>query len=99
MSEKTLITTSTTLEGYRVVEQLGLVRGIIVRSRSIFGNFAGRGRYFGDFIPCALGKPQVAVRPGREADGIRAACRNSKFQFRWYLNQCRGQSFLSFSTA
>ena len=41
MSEKTLITTSTSLEGYRVVEQLGLVRGIIVRSRSVFGNIAG----------------------------------------------------------
>lgn len=36
-----LITTSTSLEGYRVVEQLGLVRGITVRSRSILGNIAG----------------------------------------------------------
>jgi uncharacterized protein YbjQ (UPF0145 family) len=36
-----LITTSTSLEGYRVVRQLGLVRGITVRSRSILGNIAG----------------------------------------------------------
>ena len=36
-----LITTSTSLEGYRVTKQLGLVRGITVRSRSILGNMAG----------------------------------------------------------
>jgi len=36
-----LITTSTHLEGYKIVKQLGLVNGITVRSRSIFGNFAG----------------------------------------------------------
>ena len=36
-----LITTSTGLEGYRIVSQLGLVRGITVRSRSIIGNLAG----------------------------------------------------------
>lgn len=41
MSESVFITTSTSLEGYRVVKQLGLVRGITVRSRSIFGNIAG----------------------------------------------------------
>lgn len=35
------ITTSTSLEGYKIVKQLGLVRGITVRSRSIFGNIAG----------------------------------------------------------
>jgi len=28
------------LEGYRITRQLGLVRGITVRSRSIFGNIA-----------------------------------------------------------
>ncbi|MCX6188531.1 MAG: YbjQ family protein [Bacteroidetes bacterium] len=36
-----LITTSTALEGYHVKTQLGLVRGITVRSRSIIGNIAG----------------------------------------------------------
>jgi len=41
MNEQILITTSTSLEGYRIVKQLGLVRGITVRSRSILGNMAG----------------------------------------------------------
>lgn len=41
MKSTTLITTSTSLEGYRVVKQLGLVRGITVRSRNIVGNIAG----------------------------------------------------------
>lgn len=41
MNSTTLITTSSSLEGYRVVKQLGLVRGITVRSRSIVGNIAG----------------------------------------------------------
>lgn len=31
------ITTAFTVDGYRTVQTLGLVRGIIVRSRSIFG--------------------------------------------------------------
>jgi uncharacterized protein YbjQ (UPF0145 family) len=37
----TLITTSNALEGYKVIQQLGLVRGITVRSRSVLGNMAG----------------------------------------------------------
>jgi uncharacterized protein YbjQ (UPF0145 family) len=41
MIDLVLITTSTSLEGYKVTKQLGLVRGITVRSRSIFGNIAG----------------------------------------------------------
>jgi uncharacterized protein YbjQ (UPF0145 family) len=36
-----LITTSTSLEGYKVTKQLGLVRGITVRSRSIVGSTVG----------------------------------------------------------
>lgn len=39
--DHSLITTSTNLEGYKIVKQLGLVRGITVRSRSVFGNIAG----------------------------------------------------------
>ena len=41
MEDSILITTSTSLDGYKVIKQLGLVRGITVRSRSIFGNIAG----------------------------------------------------------
>ncbi len=32
-----MVTTANDLAGYRVVKNLGLVRGIVVRSRSIFG--------------------------------------------------------------
>lgn len=36
--DHSLITTNINLDGYRVVKNLGVVRGIIVRSRSIIGN-------------------------------------------------------------
>ena len=36
--ERKLVTTSTELAGYRVISQLGVVRGITVRSRSVVGN-------------------------------------------------------------
>ena len=32
-----LITTAFTIDGYRIKQNLGIVRGIIVRSRSLFG--------------------------------------------------------------
>ena len=32
-----MVTTAFTLDGYRIVRNLGIVRGIIVRSRSVFG--------------------------------------------------------------
>jgi len=41
MNDSVIITTSNALEGYRVTKQLGLVRGITVRSRSLLGNMAG----------------------------------------------------------
>ena len=39
--DKAFITTSTSLEGYKITKHMGVVRGITVRSRSIFGNLAG----------------------------------------------------------
>jgi len=39
MNYSLLTTTAFTLSGYRIDRELGLVRGIIVRSRSIIGNF------------------------------------------------------------
>ncbi len=39
--DHTLVTTSVSLEGYKVTKQLGLVRGLTVRSRSVLGNLAG----------------------------------------------------------
>ena len=41
MTDSILITTSTSLEGYKVTKQLGIIRGITVRSRNVFGNIAG----------------------------------------------------------
>ncbi len=41
MVDQNLITTANNLEGYRIIKQLGIVRGITVRSRSLFGNIAG----------------------------------------------------------
>lgn len=36
--QESMTTTAFTLDGYRTVKSLGIVRGIIVRSRSIVGN-------------------------------------------------------------
>jgi uncharacterized protein YbjQ (UPF0145 family) len=36
--DHSLVTTNIQLDGYKVVKNLGVVRGIIVRSRSLFGN-------------------------------------------------------------
>jgi uncharacterized protein YbjQ (UPF0145 family) len=36
--DHTLVTTAFDIDGYRIVRNLGIVRGITVRSRSIFGN-------------------------------------------------------------
>ena len=36
-----MVTTTMELAGHRIVRQLGIVRGITVRSRSIVGNFVG----------------------------------------------------------
>jgi uncharacterized protein YbjQ (UPF0145 family) len=41
MEKEIYITTSSNLEGFKVKSQLGLVRGITVRSRGIGGNIAG----------------------------------------------------------
>jgi len=39
--QDSMVTTALTLPGYKVVRNLGVVRGITVRSRSIVGNFFG----------------------------------------------------------
>src|ERR1700733_5852284 len=41
MIDPGMITTSTALDGYRITRNLGVVRGITVRSRSVLGNIAG----------------------------------------------------------
>ena len=39
--DHTLTTTAFTFEGYKITRNLGVVRGIMVRSRSIFGTIGG----------------------------------------------------------
>ncbi len=46
MIDQHLITTSIELNGYRITKNLGVVRGITVRSRSLFGNMAGGFSHF-----------------------------------------------------
>src|SRR6185436_1216545 len=41
MIDLTMVTTNIELSGYRIIKNLGIVRGITVRSRSLFGNIAG----------------------------------------------------------
>jgi uncharacterized protein YbjQ (UPF0145 family) len=40
--DETMTTTAFELPGYRVVETLGLVRGVTVRSRSLFGTIGAK---------------------------------------------------------
>jgi len=39
--QQSLTTTTFTLDGYRIIGSLGVVRGITVRSRSLFGTIGG----------------------------------------------------------
>jgi uncharacterized protein YbjQ (UPF0145 family) len=41
MLDPSMVTTSIALEGYQIVQNFGVVRGITVRSRSILGSMAG----------------------------------------------------------
>ena len=51
MVELHMVTTAFELPGYRITENLGMVRGIVVRSRSIVGNIgAGLQTLFGGNI-------------------------------------------------
>jgi uncharacterized protein YbjQ (UPF0145 family) len=49
--DHSLVTTNFQLDGYRIVKNMGVVRGIVVRSRSVFGNIgAGLQILFGGNI-------------------------------------------------
>lgn len=41
MINQEMVTTNIELNGYKVIRNFGVVRGITVRSRSLFGNIAG----------------------------------------------------------
>ena len=61
----TLVTTAFTLDGYRIVKNIGVVRGITVRSRSILGNIgAGFQILFGGNISLLQ---ELCERARREA--------------------------------
>src|SRR5476649_2459285 len=40
--DKSMVTTTLELEGFKVVKNLGVVRGLTVRSRSVFGNIGAQ---------------------------------------------------------
>lgn len=66
--ETSLVTTAFTLDGYRIVRNLGVVRGITVRSRSIFGTVgAGLQTIFGGNISLLQ---ELCERTRQEAFGI-----------------------------
>jgi uncharacterized protein YbjQ (UPF0145 family) len=66
--DHTLITTNIQLDGYRVVKNLGVVRGIIVRSRSLLGNIgAGFQILFGGNISLYS---QLCEQTRRDAYGL-----------------------------
>ncbi len=39
--DRSMVTTAFIIDGYRIVKNLGIVRGITVRSRNIFGTIGG----------------------------------------------------------
>jgi len=41
-----MVTTANILDGYRIVQTIGVVRGIVVRSRSVVGNFVASWQIF-----------------------------------------------------
>jgi len=46
MVDQQLITTANSLEGYKITKQLGVIKGITVRSRSVLGNIGGNFQSF-----------------------------------------------------
>jgi uncharacterized protein YbjQ (UPF0145 family) len=63
-----LVTTTNDLPGYRVIETLGLVRGVIVRSRSALGNFgASIQSFFGGNITIYIKLAEDARRQAYDA--------------------------------
>ncbi len=58
-----LIVTTNDLPGYRIVEYLGVARGITVRSRSVIGNFVGGVQsFFGGQISAFVELAETARR-------------------------------------
>ena len=73
-----MVTTTMELAGHRIVHQLGIVRGLTVRSRSIVGNFVGGLQtLFGDNITiytelCEQARAETYREMCRHANGLGA---------------------------
>ena len=76
--DDSMVTTAMELSGYRAVHNLGLVRGITVRSRSIVGNFLGSLQtIFGGNISiytelCEEARKQAFEKMMKDASGLGA---------------------------
>lgn len=73
-----MVTTAFTLDGYKITQNFGLVRGIVVRSRSIFGTIgAGLQTIVGGNITllselCEKTREQAFEKMCQHADGMGA---------------------------
>ena len=67
-----MTTTAFTLDGYRIVESLGVVRGVTVRSRSLLGTIGAK-------FETLIGGRGCVVRPsGRTSQSGRTAAWSSR---------------------
>jgi uncharacterized protein YbjQ (UPF0145 family) len=102
--DHSLVTTNFTLDGYRIVKNLGIVRGIVVRSRSVFGNIgAGLQILFGGNITLYT---ELCEQTRREAFEImvqhaQAVGANSVIGFRYDATEIMGgvTEVLAYGTA
>ena len=73
-----LVTTANDLPGYRIVRQLGVVRGIVVRSRSVVGNLGAAVQiFFGGNISVYTTLAEQTRREAYEALEAQAAERGA----------------------
>lgn len=76
--QKAMVTTALEIPGYRIKRSLGVVRGLTVRSRSVFGNFAGGIQtLFGGNITiytelCEQARAETYAMMCKQADGMAA---------------------------
>ena len=67
MINQHLVTTTNNLDGYRITNYLGVVRGITVRKMSILSNFSGKPSIFVDLCERTREEAfQLMVRHGNE---------------------------------
>ena len=85
-----LVTTANELAGYRIVRQLGVVRGLTVRSRSILGNIGGAFQpFFGGNITVYSHLAETARQQAYDllVQNAREAGANAILAMRYYANE------------